>query len=213
MAKKKKYYVVWRGVNEGIFDTWDTCQLQIKGYPGAQYASFTSKEAAIEAYENGYDAFRSGKNTSPKASSKKNRRPPVDLPKNTWSVDAACSGNPGKMEYRGVFTDDGTEIFRKGPFLHGTNNIGEFLALVRALAMLDRLEDHKTIIFSDSRIAMGWVRKGKCNTKLKRTPGTKVIHDMIAAAEKWLANHKIKNPIRKWETKEWGEIPADFGRK
>ena len=102
MAKKKKYYVIWKGVEEGIVDSWNECQLRIKGFSGAQYASFSSEEAAKEAYLNGYDAYRSGKGSSPKATSKKNRRPPSDLPKNTWSVDAACSGNPGRMEYRGV---------------------------------------------------------------------------------------------------------------
>ena len=79
--------------------------------------------------------------------------------------------------------------------------------------MLDRIGDHETIIYSDSRIAIGWVRKGKCNTKLKKTKATKVIYDMIHAAETWLATNSIKNEIRKWETKQWGEIPADFGRK
>ena len=46
-----------------------------------------------------------------------------------WAVDAACSGNPGPMEYRGIDLATGAEIFHFGP-VHGTNNIGEFLAIV-----------------------------------------------------------------------------------
>ncbi|WP_455673085.1 ribonuclease H1 domain-containing protein, partial [Phocaeicola sp.] len=40
MAKKQKYYVVWKGVNPGVYNSWTDCQLQIKGYDGAQYKSF-----------------------------------------------------------------------------------------------------------------------------------------------------------------------------
>jgi ribonuclease HI len=32
-------------------------------------------------------------------------------------------------------------------------------------------------------------------------------------AEKWLLSNEFSNEILKWETKAWGEIPADFGRK
>lgn len=211
MAKKKKFYVVWNGMNTGIFDSWQECQQQIKGYPGAQYASFPSREEAEAAFDAGYDASIQKK---PKKSSSSNPIAfPQDLPKGSWAVDAACSGNPGKMEYRGVFAEDGTEIFHFGPVLYGTNNIGEFLALVHALALLDSKKMYNTSIYSDSRIAIGWVRKGKCNTKLKRSPETQTLHQLIGRAEKWLSSHEIKNPIIKWETKQWGEIPADFGRK
>ena len=45
------------------------------------------------------------------------------------AVDAACAGNPGPMEYRGVLVRTGQEIFHVGPMEGGTNNIGEFLAI------------------------------------------------------------------------------------
>ena len=41
--------------------------------------------------------------------------------KESIAVDAACSGNPGKMEYRGVYVADGRELFHIGPFEEGTN--------------------------------------------------------------------------------------------
>ena len=32
-------------------------------------------------------------------------------------------------------------------------------------------------------------------------------------ATKWLKENNYSATIKKWETKKWGEIPADFGRK
>ena len=128
------------------------------------------------------------------------------------AVDAGCSGNPGPMEYQGIDLATGQQVFHFGP-LHGTNNIGEFLAIVHALALLQQQGKHDTTIYSDSYNAILWVTKKKCKTKLERTPETEELFHIIARAEKWLLTHTWKNPIVKWETKEWGEIPADFGRK
>jgi ribonuclease HI len=36
---------------------------------------------------------------------------------------------------------------------------------------------------------------------------------MIRRDEKWLENNHYTTEVRKWKTEEWGEIPADFGRK
>jgi ribonuclease HI len=137
----------------------------------------------------------------------------TEILKNTWSVDAACSGNPGAMEYRGVITDTGQELFRQGPFKKGTNNIGEFLAIVHALALLKKLGDSNRIIYTDSRTAMAWVRNKKVKTLLKKEAANEDIFDLIDRALKWLASNTYSNKIIKWETKRWGEIPADFGRK
>ena len=128
------------------------------------------------------------------------------------AVDAACSGNPGPMEYRGVHLPSGKQIFHFGP-VQGTNNIGEFLAIVHALALLYNRGDSTTAIYSDSRTAQIWVRKRKCGTKLVRTPKNTRLLDIVARAEQWLQNHSFQNPIYKWQTDKWGEIPADFGRK
>lgn len=129
-----------------------------------------------------------------------------------WAVDAACSGNPGPMEYRGIDLATGAEIFHFGP-VHGTNNVGEFLAIVHALALLWKQGDTQKTIYSDSYNAILWVKKKQCKTKLKRTPQTEQLYQIISRAEQWLKTHAYRNPIVKWETAEWGEIPADFGRK
>ncbi len=209
----KKYYVVWEGNKTGIFETWDECQVAIKGYPNAKYKSFPNSLEAVEAFRgSAWDYIGTKKKTTTQKTSS-NSSNNDKIVKNSISVDAACSGNPGLMEYRGVITDTHEQIFIQGPFKHGTNNVGEFLALVHGLALLDKKGDYVTAIYSDSKIAMGWVRKGKCNTKLARTKNNEILFTLIARAEAWLKKNKIKNPILKWETKEWGEIPADFGRK
>ena len=128
------------------------------------------------------------------------------------AVDAACSGNPGPMEYRGIYLRTGKELFHFGP-VHGTNNIGEFLAIVHALALLKLKGLDDMPVYSDSVNAQIWVRKKKCKTTLVRNAETEYLHGLIARAEAWLRNNTFNNPILKWRTEEWGEIPADFGRK
>ena len=129
-----------------------------------------------------------------------------------WAVDAACSGNPGPMEYQAIDLATGARVFHFGP-MKGTNNIGEFLAIVHALALMQQQGLHDKTIYSDSYNAILWVKKRQCKTKLERTPETEPLYQIIARAERWLQTHQWRNPIVKWETQKWGEVPADFGRK
>ncbi|NNE29818.1 MAG: ribonuclease H [Saprospiraceae bacterium] len=212
MGKKKKYYVVWEGVEPGIYDSWAACQQNIKGYPGARYKSFPDRTSAEEAYgSTALDYVSEGKKKKEKKGTTVDYMEEIMLP--SWSVDAACSGNPGQMEYRGVLNQDNTELFRFGPVPGGTNNIGEFLAIVHALALLKKEGNQTMPIYSDSRTGMIWVKKKKANTQLKKTKGTVHLYKLIRRAEEWLKKNTYKNPILKWETKRLGEIPADFGRK
>ncbi len=206
-TKKQKYYVVWHGHQPGVYTSWSACQAQIKHFPNAQYKSYSSKTEAEEAFRHG-----PGPRT-PRQFSAIKKTFSTDYIHESISVDAACSGNPGQMEYRGVWTADGTEIFHFGPVPVGTNNIGEFLALVHGLAWLQQNNDEKTPIYSDSKIAMGWVNRKKAATKLPRNANTMDLYKMIVRAENWLKTNTWKNRIIKWETEKWGEIPADFGRK
>jgi ribonuclease HI len=117
------------------------------------------------------------------------------------------------MEYRGVDTATGKEIFKVGPYAGGTNNIGEFLALVHGLALLDKVGKQNLPIYSDSRTAIAWVKKKHAATKLIPDKENGIIFDLIRRAENWLLTHSYVNPIYKWDTDNWGEVPADFGRK
>ena len=129
-----------------------------------------------------------------------------------WAVDAACSGNPGPMEYQAIDLATGARVFHFGP-VHGTNNIGEFLAIVHALALMEKQGITGKVIYSDSYNAILWVKNMKCKTKLARTPQTEQLYQIIYRAEQWLRTHTFRVPIIKWDTSKWGEIPADFGRK
>ncbi len=209
MAKKKKYYVVWVGVNPGVYDSWEECKLQIKGYPNASYKSFKNKEEAEAAFSGIHHSAELV--TSAKNKNRLHDYPDIVL--SSLSVDAACSTNPGKMEYRGVDTATGKEIFHQGPFEEGTNNIGEFLALVHALAILKEEECDKKVIYTDSITAMAWVRNKKVKTTLQKTKKNARLFSLIDRALLWLSQNNYNNPILKWDTKNWGEIPADFGRK
>lgn len=218
MANKSKFYAVWHGNPPGLYTSWEACQKAIKGVSGAQYKSYDSRAEAQRALDGSYKAaVEAGKKQSGRSRSKSElsaaERARIGEP-NLYSiaVDAASSGNPGRMEYRGVDTQTGKMLFHKGPFERGTNNIGEFLALVHGLAHLKK-EGSDRIIYSDSRIAMGWVRKKKCGTKLAPHSSNKILFELIARAESWLKDNTYKTPVVKWETKAWGEIPADFGRK
>jgi ribonuclease HI len=206
--KQKKWYVVWKGIEPGIYDSWLDCKRQTDGFEGALYKSFNSQQEATEAYRSiawNYIGKKKSELGKPVFSS-------GAIIQNSLSVDAACSGNPGRMEYRGVFTGTSEEIFRIGPFENATNNIGEFLAIVHGLALLKK-QSSNIPVYSDSVNAILWIKGKKCKTKLIPSEKNAPVFDLIQRAEKWLKNNAYPNPIIKWETKEWGEIPADFGRK
>ena len=209
--KKKKYYTVWKGHQTGVFESWDDCKAQIKDFKGAQYKSFFTFDAAKVALKENYKDYTS--KAKFKSELSKVQLEKIGQPNyNSISVDAASSGNPGIMEYRGVDTKTKKEIFKQGPFKEGTNNIGEFLALVHGLALLKQKKSNR-IIYTDSKIAMGWVKKKTCNTKLERNDKNKPVFDLVDRAVNWLKTNTYTTTVVKWETKAWGEIPADFGRK
>lgn len=223
MGKQKKFYVVWNGVEPGIYASWTDCKLQINGFEGAVYKAFDTREEAEKAYASSpYIYIGKGK----KAGGPPKREALTDVPHDrtdtvlplplavqaeALAVDAACSGNPGPMEYRAVYLRTGEQIFHFGP-VYGTNNIGEFLAIVHALALLKQ-RNLSMPVYSDSRNAISWVKQKKCKTKLARDARTEELFQLIERAENWLRTNTYATPVLKWETDAWGEVPADFGRK
>jgi ribonuclease HI len=203
---KQKFYVVWKGRKPGIYTSWAECEAQVKGYPGAEYKSFGSHAAAEAAFRGEYADYEGKPGTNQQWLFVMTE--PI-LP--SICVDAACSGSPGPLEYRGVLTESSEQIFRTGPFADGTNNIGEFLAIVKAMNwLITKKLDWP--IYSDSANAIAWIKAGKCNTKLKRLPSNKILFDFISNAEESLKKYPPFK-VLKWDTQAWGEIPADFGRK
>lgn len=210
---QRKFYVVWEGRSPGIYDSWEECKDQVEGFPGARYKAYSSQDEATAA-------FRGNPDNEMYALRAIARRKPViinydafpEINQKAIAVDAACAGNPGMMEYRGVDVGTGAELFHFGPVPDGTNNIGEFLALVHGLALCAQ-HGWTMPIYSDSVTAQAWLRNRHAKTNLTRTPRNARIFELIERAEKWLATHRYVNPILKWNTEAWGEIPADFGRK
>ncbi|MBQ9217179.1 MAG: ribonuclease H family protein [Muribaculaceae bacterium] len=212
-SNRRKWYVVWKGTEPGVCDSWAECEARVKGYPGARYKSFQTQEEAVRAFRDGDNAADVLRAIARGPATHVNYEAFPEIIHDSIAVDGACSGNPGDMEYRGVEVMTKAELFHQGPFPDATNNVGEFLALVHALALFHNTGNTHTAIYSDSRTAMAWVRDRKCKTKLARTPRNERLFAIIARAEAWLATHTWANRIIKWQTDLWGEIPADFGRK
>jgi ribonuclease HI len=211
MAKPKpKYYVVWKGKETGIFDSWDKCKRQIEGFTGAQYKSFKTKQAAETAFNSSPKDFI-GKNASFESELTPQELAKIGKPiPESVSVDAAFDGDV--MEYKGVYTKTKLELFKMGPFEGATNNIGEFLAIVHAFGYLKK-QKNSAPVYSDSLTAISWVKHQHAKTKLVATKENQSLFFLIDRAEKWLRENQYPNRLLKWETKAWGENPADFGRK
>ena len=205
----KKFYTVKVGRTPGVYETWAECESQVKQFPGAKFKSFLTRSEAERALAQGWETGV-GKGIAVKP----HKFAQTDnYIKNSLSVDAACSGNPGEMEYQCVDTDTGEQIFASKLYPHGTNNIGEFLAIVDALRYLHEKGDKSTPVYSDSVSAIAWVRNERVKTNLYRTEKTEELFKDIEKAIAWLNARHYENPVLKWETKEWGESKADFGRK
>jgi ribonuclease HI len=205
---KQKYYVVWQGLKPGIYSSWDECKKQVTGFEGAKYKSFTSLAEAEDAFGQSYETIKDRKGKKDLDTLTTKEKPILK----SISVDAACSGNPGTLEYRGVFTATETPIFARGPYEMGTVNIGEFLAIVLGLAFLKK-NNLDYPIYTDSKTALAWVRNKRVNTKLQRTAKNAKLFHAVDKAVEWLKTNKFENKVLKWDTKQWGEIPADYGRK
>ena len=215
--KKAAYYVVWSGKTPGIYDTWEDCEAQVKGVQGAKYKGFASRPEAEQAFSSSPENYIIRKPQNSQHSTLNSQFSILNSQLSTpilpaLAVDAACSGNPGVMEFRGVIADTGTEVFHRGPFNGGTNNIGEFLAIVLGLAYLKQ-NNLPWALYTDSRTALAWLKKGHADTKIEWNAQNQDLFFMLRKAEMWLHDNTWTTPIYKWDTKAWGEIPADFGRK
>ena len=207
----EKYYVVFKGKKPGIYRTWDECQSNIDKYSNAIYKSYNNYPLALAAFKSWEKNKKYIDNKIIIDYNLLSNGPITD----SIVVDAACSGNPGPVEYRGIYLMNNSEIFRVGPIEYGTNNIGEFLAIVHALALIKSTNNYREDIpiYSDSKNAITWIKEKRVKTKLVKTKRNIYLFELIDRATYWLNNNTYSNPILKWETYLWGEIPADFGRK
>jgi len=206
---KQKYYVVWKGRNTGIFTSWQACADQVTGFNGALYKSFSDQQQAEEAFRGAYEDFKGKTGFAYTPELPEIIAKPIE---DSYCVDASCIGYPGPVEYKCVHTTTREAVFHQGPFENGTNNVGEFLALVHALALLKKTGNDKPV-YSDSETAIAWVRNKKSKSALPRDDKNAKLFELLDRAEDWLAHNECTTQILKWDTNAWGEIPADYGRK
>jgi ribonuclease HI len=211
VSKKQKFYVVWQGVMPGVYNDWKKAEAQIKAFPDAKFKAFESESEANKAFTENPWKHLGKPATKPVGNTKMSAlvgKPLAD----SISVDAACKGNPGVLEYQGVETATKRILFSMGPFPEGTVNIGEFLAIVHGLAFLQKHES-SIPIYSDSKTALSWVKNKAIKTNLARNKKNAELFELVDRAVLWLKNNQYSNKIIKWETEFWGENPADYGRK
>ena len=207
---EKKFYVVRKWKKVWIFDSRDECKENVNWFSDAKYKSFENKKDAEIAFQEWWKNYYEVKSVT-----KREKVKNEDIPffAKSIAVDAACSGNPWKMEYRWIDLQTWDEIFHE-KFAIWTNNVWEFLAIVHWLKYLQNKKDK--VIYSDSRIAISRVNQWKCKTHLKTKDWNSDFEGLFKAvknAEIWLKENWIKNKILKRNTEKWWEIPADFWRK
>ncbi len=222
---RQKFYAVWVGRIPGVYLDWESCKAQVHGHPVAEFRGYATRDQAERAWRAGSRRAAAAQELpSPQvaliaptlAPASEHNRPPeaptiVSRPTKGLTVDASCIGNPGETEYQGVDLATGQTVFRQSVGW-GTNNIGEFLAIVHGLAILAKNDDDGPI-FSDSLLAIQWVRDGKSRSTHIQNPLAVRACALIVRAETWLREQPRRTSILHWKTKLWGEIPADFGRK
>jgi ribonuclease HI len=208
---KSKFYVVWKGRTPGIYNNWEDCKAQIEGFPEQVFKSFDTKQLAEEAFNSESGKFI-GKYVFESKLTPEQLKSIGSPIRDSIAVDAAWNTKTGVVEFRGVSVETGKEYFHRGPFEDGTINMGEFLAIVLALAYC-KSEKLDMPIYSDSQTAISWVRDKEARTGHEPSDRNKQLFDMIDSALKWLKENDYPNKILKWETRAWGENPADFGRK
>ncbi len=202
-----QFYGVWVGRMPGIYDNWNDCKAQVDKFPKAKYSKLKAsnlKDAKIE-FELGFE------NKAQVSSNNNEVNKPIE---GFLTVDGASNGLV--CEFQAVWYPTKEVAFASKQFDGGTNNIAEFLGLVSACKYLkDR--NLPIQIYTDSVTALAWFRNKKANTTANTTgKATEELSDLLVKAEKFLVTHDefLKgSKILKWETKDWGEIPADYGRK
>lgn len=207
----KKWYVVWVGTEPGICETWEECQIRTQGYPGARYKAFDSSREAIEAYRKDLDAH-----ADPRAviraiahaeTSRTNYANIKEIYPGSVAVCGSCDHATGMMQYRGVDVLSGTELFSFGP-VAGSENVAEFLAIVHALALLQKQRKDRVAIYCSNGIAQMWVRQKKSNAHVPPVPAYAKMGQLLVRADHWLEVNTFHNFVIKWKTDEWGPNPA-----
>lgn len=202
MATKNKFYLVkMEDGNIQCFQTWKECEKQVHGTP--------LRFAAGETYEEALEKLTRFKKVSGLGAKKpKNSAKPVpnEIPTEGICSDGACSGNPGPSEYQ-VTDLAGNRIIHKKLGIR-SNNFAE-IAGIGAMVKYAIASKETNLLWTDSKIALGWILTQRIG---------QTVHDRSLIVKMAHIIHELlkEHPelvLKKWKTRSWGQIPADFGRK
>ncbi len=156
---KKKYYAIAQGIKPGIYTSWPEAEAQVKGYAGAKFKGFPSREEAEMWIKN------------PDIPSTKSKSPKKDSPNNTFNkpvladncieiyTDGGAINNPGPGGYGVVIIVDGETTELSGGYKNTTNNRMELMACIKGLAALP-VRNRAVALFSDSSYVVNGISKG-----------------------------------------------------
>jgi ribonuclease HI len=166
---RKTHYAVLRGRRPGIYTEWAGAQgaeAQVKGFPGARYRGFATRE----------EAERWLKLPDPAPAQRPTSREPGEPPPETDGIviftDGSCRSNPGPGGYGAIVREDGRQRELSGGFQRTTNNRMELMACIAALRNVEAGGAPVTV-YSDSSYVVrgmtrGWPRIWQANGWMKK---------------------------------------------
>ena len=170
----KKFYAVKKGVIPGIYESWNDCKLQINGYSGAIYKSFSTYDEALRYIQDGGEK-RNDDNS-------KN----VTLPETivTAYVDGSYDSSTNRFSYGVVLFYNGkkeyfSEVFCDNPLSEMNNVAGEIKGSERAIQYCLDNKINSITIYHDYEGIAKWCT-GEWQAKKEGTKAYKSFFDEAA---------------------------------
>ena len=208
----KKFYVVWKGRETGIFTTWAKCKSLVDGFGGAKFKSFPTLGEAESAFGK--------KSTAPKAKIVKKSSKLKSVPLSQEQIDAmpfdvkiytdgACEPNPGEAGTGLAVYENNklTELWYGLYQSFGTNNTAELHGLNQALLLAkEKLTKGRSVgVFCDSKYsincitkwAYGWEKKGwtKSGGEIKNLDIIKPAYSLYQDISSQITIHHVKGHV------------------
>lgn len=150
------YYSVAKGIKIGIYNNWEDCKSNVKGYSGAIYKKFKTFEEANNFLNN--QGIKSIVKPTIINSNEKTKLDNLDKHYFVYT-DGACSNNGTKKACAGLGIYFGNNDYRNvSKKIQGkqTNNVAELMAILNTIPIINKdLENGFNItIVSDSQYAI-----------------------------------------------------------